>query len=87
MADIVLSDGREVTFDLTKISLREYRALFDPTQKQSDEDVILARLSGMDVDEYLDLPYPDWRKLVMAFFTVARQPLSSPNSVSESTST
>ncbi|MCG3143640.1 MAG: hypothetical protein LC124_00700 [Ignavibacteriales bacterium] len=79
MADVTLSDGREITFDLTRISLREYRAIFDNAQPQTEEDATLAKVCGMTVDEYLDLSYLEWRRLMTAFFEAARKPLASPN--------
>lgn len=79
MADVILSDGREITFDMSKVSLREYRAIFDKDQPQEEEDALISRASGLTVDEYLNLPYPEWRKLIMAFFAVARNPLTNPN--------
>ena len=82
-----LSDGREITFDLYKVTLEEYRALFSRKQAQEDEDVIMARVAGLEVEDYRKLPYPDWRRLTLAFFEAARSPLADPNSVSESTTT
>ena len=84
---VKLSDGREIEIDLYKLTLEEYRALFNTAQKPEDEDVILARVFGLDVEDYRKLPYPDWRRLTVAFFDAARNPLASPNSLSESTST
>lgn len=87
MADVILSDGREITFDLLKISLSEYRALFDAHQPE-EEDAVLARVAGLTVDEYRALPVPDWRALAAAFFRKAREPLeTAPNSASASIST
>jgi hypothetical protein len=79
MADITLQNGREIAFDLSAMTLREYRGLFDPKQPQSQEDEIAARVSGLTVDEYLDLPQPDWRRLMTALLKKAREPLSDPS--------
>ena len=86
MPNITLADGREITIDLSVITIREYRALFDKKQKQEDEDATLAKVVGLTVDELLDLSQPDYRRVTEAFFKAAREPLSDPNSVSESTS-
>lgn len=86
MNKVVISDGREIVVDLSKISLREYRSVFDTKQKPEEEDVILAKVFGLDVETYRDLPYPDWRLLTVKFFEFARNPLSDPNSESEPTS-
>ena len=62
MADITLSDGREITFDFTKLTLKEYRALFDKAQAVDDEDTIVARVCGIEIDEYQSLSYADCKR-------------------------
>ena len=78
MADITLSDGREITFDFTKLTLKEYRALFDKAQAVDDEDTIVARVCGIEIDEYQSLSYADWKRLLQAFFKRSREPVD-PN--------
>lgn len=87
MADVILSDGREITFNMMELTLSDYRSLFDRSQQPEDEDEILANVAGLSVEEYRNLPYPDWRRLTLAFFEAARRPLDSPNLGSESIST
>ena len=79
MADIVLSNGREITFNLELLTLREFRLLFDKSQPQETEDVILSKVCGMTADEYRDLPYMEWRRLTFNLFKRLRDPLSDPN--------
>jgi hypothetical protein len=80
MADITLSDGREITFDLKKVSLKEYRALFDPKQPRETEDATISKVSGLTVDEYVDLPLEDSKRLVVAFIKRAQKPVGAdPN--------
>ena len=78
MADITLSDGREITLDFTKLTLKEYRALFDKAQAVDDEDTIVARVCGIEIDEYQSLSYADWKRLLQAFFKRSREPVD-PN--------
>ena len=75
MADVTLSDGREITFDLLKISQKEYRALFSNAQPDTEGDEIVGRCCGMSAEEVGDLPQPDYRRLVRAFFKRASEPL------------
>ena len=86
MSDITLSDGREIDIDLTKVSLREHRALFDPRQAQADEDDTACKMSGLSLDEYLDLSLVEQKRLWSAYFTKVRNPLADPNLESASTS-
>jgi hypothetical protein len=87
MPDVTLSDGREITFDLSSLTLGEYRALFSAKQKPEDEDRIISRTSGIPVEEFGSLKYLDWKRLTLAFFKKTRSPLADPNLDSESTST
>lgn len=73
-ADLVLSDGREIFLDMTKITLREFRELFKPSQDKTEEDKTLARVAGLTVEELQALPVPDWRSLAARFFEKAQEP-------------
>lgn len=86
MADITLEGGQEITFDLSRLTLREFRSLFDTRQKPEDEDVILSKVCGLTLEEYQALDYLSWRRLCAAFFERARNP-DLKNSGGESTST
>lgn len=79
MADVTLQDGRIIALDLGRVSIREYRALFDTKQPQADEDATIAKAAGMSLDDFQSLSVPDWRRVVDAFFKAAREPLSDPN--------
>jgi len=79
MSEPTISDGRVLTVDLTKISIREYRALFAKDQPQAEEDATLAKAAGLTVEELLELSQPDYRRLVALFFEKAREPLADPN--------
>lgn len=79
MADVILSDGRELDLDLNKITLREFRALFDPKQKPEDEDATLCKVAGLTLEEYQALPYLDFRRLTQAILRKVKEPLADPN--------
>ena len=79
--DLTLSDGHEVTFDLAKITLGEYRALADPKTAQAEEDAILVKVTGLgSIDELVALPIIDYKRLWRAFFAACARPLDDgPN--------
>lgn len=77
---IKLSGGKEVQCDLSKITIKEYRIIFNKETKQDDEDALIARCYGMSLKEYQALPYPDWKVLFTAFFEEARKPLADATS-------
>ena len=70
-----LADGREVTPDLSLITIREYRAIFNPKQPQADEDATLAKVFGISVDELNDQNVPTFKRLFAAFLEAAKQPV------------
>lgn len=78
MADYTLSNGREITFALDKMSVREYRGLFSTKQSLDEENEVVARVCGLSLDEYLDMPYQEWRRLLVALIKKAREPID-PN--------
>jgi len=87
MADFTLSDGREINFNMNAMTLGEYEGLFDSKKTQQDDRAIIARVSGLEPEEFKELGFLDYRRLLAAFFAKARAPLDDPNSASASTST
>lgn len=79
MADVTLSDGREIEFDLSKLTIKEYRSLFDPSQPEEDEYGILGRVSGLSAEEIEELPLLEWKRFYGGFLKKAREPLADPN--------
>lgn len=79
MADITLSDGREITIDLGKISIREWRALFDRNQPEEDEFGTIGKVVGLTVEQVGALPFPDWQRVYRAVLKKAQEPLADPN--------
>jgi hypothetical protein len=74
-----LSDGRELTPDFTKITVREYRLLF-ANDDIDVEDEIIGKVYGLSVAELRELPYYDYRMLTKEFQAAARDPAGySPN--------
>lgn len=86
MADCVLSNGREIVIDLTKITIKQHRALFDSKTKVDEDDTALGNTVGMTGDEVGSLSVWDYKTLYAAYLKKAREPLDNPNSVGGSTS-
>lgn len=85
MADVTLSDGREVTFDLMKVTYRQWKIIWDNTTSEEETNAHIARVADMTPDELLDLPQPDFKLLIHALHRKGTQPLSVPNSQRAST--
>ena len=86
MADLKLSDGREITFDLSKITYGQWLGLFDPKESEDRSDMTIARVAGLSFEELKAVSYLDYRRITEAFFRKAREPLADPNSQSASIS-
>jgi hypothetical protein len=65
--------------DLSQISIKEYRLLFEASHPADQDDVLYARCLGLTVDELQALPLPDYRRAIKAFFDKAKEPLADPN--------
>ena len=63
--------------DLTKITHREWRGLFNPAQADKDGDEIIARASGLTVEEVGELNFYDFRALFKAITDKAAKPLEN----------
>ena len=79
MADFEFADGREIDFDLSKISIGEYKALFDRDQSDEDEYATLAKVSGVKPEDVKEMPLDDWKRFYKAFLAKAVAPLDDPN--------
>ena len=79
--------GYQVTFDLNCFTRREYRQLLEPGRDEREDDGVIARATGLSVEQIEELGNTDWRRLWVAFFTKNREPLSDPNWASAFSST
>jgi len=75
-SDLVLSDGRAVNFDLTKLKIKEWREYVrneNPTPE--DDDEIIAKTCELTAGEIGDLNFLDYRRLIKAFTDKTANPL------------
>jgi len=73
---IKLSDGTKITIDLSKITISEYRSLYDVEQSAEDGDAILGKACGLTGDEVGALSFPDYKAVNLELRSVALQPVS-----------
>ena len=74
--DLILSDGREVTIDLNKISVKEFRASLEKDQTFEDEYKTIEKVTGLS--NVGELGYEDYRRLIQAYIDKARAPIVNP---------
>lgn len=78
--DLVLQDGREITFDLSAVTWQEYMGLFNQAESDERSDKTLAKACGLDYKkEYVKLSVLDCKRIVRAFVKKAQDPLADPN--------
>lgn len=66
MSDYKTHDGREITFDLWKVSRGEFKGFFDPKRSSDADEIVIARAAGMSIEELQNLPTPDYNGLTKA---------------------
>lgn len=84
--EITLSGGRKVTVDVSTLTQREFKGFFDPRVSDDVSDKIIARLTGLNPDDLLDMLRDDYRRILESIIQLANRPLDDPNSPSESIS-
>lgn len=85
-ADVVLSNGQEITFDLNKVTYRQWKGIWSSSESDEDSDVTIARCAGITPEELNELSWLDFRQLLSALNQKGTKPLSAPNSPRASTS-
>ena len=74
--DLVLSDGRGVDFDLSKLKIKEWREYVRSENPQpEDDDAIIAKTCNLTKEEIADLNFIDYRKLIKVFSERTTSPL------------
>ena len=69
----------DYTFDLSQITIAEYRKLAESSIFDPATDAILAKCAGVTVEEIAELSQPAYRRMLREFFKAASEPLADPN--------
>jgi hypothetical protein len=69
-----LSDGKEVNFDFSKVTRKEYRALFDASQSNEAGDEVVSRITGLTVEQLDNMIQLDWARLIREIVRRANNP-------------
>jgi len=73
-ADLVLSDGKQVVFDLKKMSRQEYRDLHNPAYTDDNDDVLLSKVTGIEVEELRGMNMEDYSRLIWQLIRKVQTP-------------
>jgi hypothetical protein len=78
MADFILGNGREITFDLDKLTVKEYKAFFNNTSPAGADDTALCKITGITADELGECSIVEYKRLWKKLFKRLGDPLSDP---------
>jgi len=81
-----LSNGREIKVDLSKITIAQWRFMWDFRSDNDESDKILGGCVGMTVKEVQALLYEDFKRLTKAVIEASKNPLDDENLAEASTS-
>lgn len=79
MADFILQNGREITFDLDQLTYGQWLGIHSPTESEERTDKTLARVSGLELKEVKALKILEFKRLIEALRKRVQQPLQDPN--------
>ena len=74
MSDLTLSDGRKIDFDLSDLTIKEFRSIRDPYEPDYKADELLAKVSGLAVEEIENMKFRQFRLFIKQFYVVAYLP-------------
>ena len=78
VVDFTLPDGREIVFDLDKVTVSEWRAFVKEVTVEN-EDSIIERCADLEPGSIDKMGMGTWRALSKAFYNRIREPLADPN--------
>jgi len=87
MDNLLLSDGSTITFDLSKVTHKEFAAFWNGNADEEARGEFFVKVCGMTVEKLDNLPELDWRKFKQKLNSVCFSPIeeSAKNSPSAST--
>lgn len=86
MADYVLHDGTEVSFDLYQLKRSEYVRLSNGDMEDPEVYEVMARVTGLAPEIFEEMSWPDWQVLFTEFHRKARAPINEANDEKNSAS-
>lgn len=79
MADVILTDGTEITFDLSKITWKEHVAIISPEEDNAVSYAKIARVAGLEPEALENMSILEHKKIVRGYFRKVQEPLLDPN--------
>jgi hypothetical protein len=73
-----LSDGTKGTIDKSSVTVAEWRRFWNVSTPDTENDELLARVSGLSIERVSKLLLDDYRRLSDAFRRACLAPLDEP---------
>jgi hypothetical protein len=70
----ILSDGTEVKFDFSKVTRKEFRAMFSVNQSDEEGDAIVTKITGVAREALDNLNQLDWARIVQEILRLGNRP-------------
>ena len=75
---VKLFSGKEVTIDITKVDISEWKKATKVNTPEDEEFAIISKATGIPVKELGNISQPDYRRLIDELVRLGTQPLSNP---------
>ena len=75
---VTLFSGKVVVIDMMKITMSEWKTALKTSTPEEEEHKIIAKVTGMKVEELAKLLQPEYRLIIDGFFRAGTQPLTNP---------
>lgn len=77
-ANVKLFSGKEVTIDITKVDISEWKKAVKANTPEEEEYQIISKATDISVEELGKISQPDYRLIIDTFVRLGTQPLSNP---------
>jgi len=71
---LTLSDGKEIDFDFSHVTRREFRELFGRTQSEEEGDRTISKITGLSSEYLADILQLDWARIVQEILLRGNRP-------------
>lgn len=71
--NLVLEDGSTITLNTNRMTISEYRHLFDKDANEDFGDVVLAKVASMSIEELRAIGHDDYMAIVHRFWKLVRE--------------
>lgn len=78
MKEVTLSTKETLTIDTNRVSIKEFRSLFDAKQPDEDEYAIIGKIIGKTGEQVGEFGQRDYRLVLDAVIKAAGEPLTDP---------